>query len=280
MRAWLSSPLGGAARLVLLPFAVACGHTPSPLVPDRAGSVGSPSHGVLTASTELPTHGPGYSWLRQDDHHHALPRFVAAIERAADAVAAERPGCSLRVGDLSTQTGGRLLPHLSHRSGRDADLLFYLTTLDGAPVESPGFLPVGADGLAWDAAGKRFLRFDVEREWLLVRTLLEDPQARIQWVFAHHNVEALLIEHARARGERAELVVRAMDVMLQPRPGGLHDDHIHIRTACTPDEITAGCEPVGPARPWLATLAPAPASDRELLEAILAPIGHGQLTAR
>ena len=211
MRAWLSSPLGGAARLVLLPFAVACGHTPSPLVPDRAGSVGSPSHGVLTASTELPTHGPGYSWLRQDDHHHALPRFVAAIERAADAVAAERPGCSLRVGDLSTQTGGRLLPHLSHRSGRDADLLFYLTTLDGAPVESPGFLPVGADGLAWDAAGKRFLRFDVEREWLLVRTLLEDPQARIQWVFAHHNVEALLIEHARARGERAELVVRAMD---------------------------------------------------------------------
>ena len=273
MRAWLA---------VLLPFAVACGHTPSPLSPARAGSVGTPSHGVLTASTELPSRGPGYTWLRQDDHHHGLPRFVAAIERAASSVVTARPGGSLRVGDLSTRTGGRLLPHLSHRSGRDADLLFYLTTLDGAPVESPGFLPVGADGLAWDAEGKRFLRFDVAREWLLVRTLLEDPEARIQWVFAHRNVEALLIEHARARGERAEIIARAMDVMLQPQPGGLHDDHIHIRTACTPDEIATGCEATGPVRPWIAALdrATAPASDPELLDAILSPIGHGQLAAR
>lgn len=273
VRAWLA---------VLLPFAFACGHTPSPLSPLRAGSVGSPSRGVLTASTELPARGPGYTWLRQDDHHHGLPRFVAAIERAADAVARERPGGALRVGDLSTRTGGQLLPHLSHRSGRDADLLFYLTTLDGAPVESPGFLRVGNDGLAWDEHGKRFLRFDVEREWLLVRALLEDPEARIQWVFAHENIEALLVEHALARGERPELVARAMDVMLRPRPGGLHDDHIHIRTACAPDEITAGCEPTGPVRPWIAALdrAAPPTSDPELLEAILAPIGHGHVAAR
>lgn len=251
-----------------------CGHTPSPLHPVRAGSVGSPSNGVLTAPAELPRQGPGYRWLRDDDHHHALPRFVAAIERAAARVATERPGEPLRVGDLSTRTGGRLLPHLSHRTGRDADLLFYLTTLDGAPVESPGFLQVGADGLAWDKENRRFLRFDVEREWLLVKALLEDPAARIQWVFAHRNVEALLVEHARARGETNELVARAIDVLLQPQPGGLHDDHVHIRTACTPGEIAAGCEPTGPVRPWIAALDPAAdaPSDRELLEAILLPL--------
>lgn len=253
---------------------VGCGHTPSPLHPVRAGSVGSPSNGVLTAPAELPRQGAGYRWLRDDDHHHALPRFVAAIERAAAKVATERPGERLRVGDLSTRTGGRLLPHLSHRTGRDADLLFYLTTLDGAPVESPGFLSIGTDGLAWDKENRRFLRFDVEREWLLVKALLEDPAARIQWVFAHRNVEALLIEHARARGEPSDLVARAIDVLLQPQPGGLHDDHVHIRTACTPGEIAAGCEPTGPVRPWIAALDPAAdaSTDRELLEAILLPL--------
>ena len=47
--------------------------------------------------------------------------------------------------------------------------------------------------------GRRFLRFDVERTWLLVKSLVEDGDARVQWIFAHRNVEALLVEWARAR---------------------------------------------------------------------------------
>lgn len=181
------------------------------------------------------------------------PRFIDAITRAADTVARERPGSVLTVGDLSAPRGGQLLPHhASHRTGRDVDLLFFLTTLEGAPVESPGFISVGRDGLAFDKDKNRFLRLDVAREWLLVRSLVDDDEARVQWIFVHDNVRALLLEWAVARNEPAYILERAMDVMLQPHPGGPHDDHVHVRTACTDDEVLTGCEPTGPVRPWIA----------------------------
>jgi penicillin-insensitive murein endopeptidase len=201
---------------------------------------------------------------------------VKSIERAAGVVARERPGAMLSVGDLSTRNGGQLLPHFSHRSGRDADLLLYMMTIDGAPVESPGFIHVGSDGLAWDEKGKRFLRFDVERTWLLVKALVEDTEARIQWVFANRNVEAILLQWARARGEHGETMARAMEVMLEPHPGGPHDDHIHVRTECSPAELIAGCERTGPTRPWIEALdreTRDSSPDIELLDAIFRPVG-------
>jgi penicillin-insensitive murein endopeptidase len=229
-----------------------------------------PHRGVLTGATELPRRGEGWVWLRDDDRHYGIPRFVAALERAAGNVARERPGGVLAIGDLSQRQGGQLLPHLSHRSGRDADLLLYMTTLDGAPVRSPGFIHVGEDGLAWDDKSGRFLRFDVERQWLLVKTLVEDPDARIQWIFASEEVEAMLIEWARARGEPADTIVRAMDVMLRPKPGGAHDDHVHVRTACTPEELAAGCEHTGPVRAWIEALDKGRLFERETSDAELA----------
>ncbi len=191
-----------------------------------------------------------------------MPRFARAIERAAASVARDRPGGVLVVGDLSTRTGGGPLPpHFSHRSGVDADLLFYVCTLDGAPLESPGFVHFGADGLAHDEARDRWLRLDLAREWLLVKALLEDPEARIQWLFVSDVVKAMLLEWALARGDSAETIHRAELVMLQPNPGGVHDDHIHVRTACSPDETVAGCDLRGPRRPWLTyALAPSTAA--------------------
>jgi penicillin-insensitive murein endopeptidase len=244
------------------------------------GSIGTANRGRLTEAAELPESGEGFTWLRHDDHHHGLPRFVGTIERAAATVARSRPGAVLSVGDISALGGGALMPHLSHRSGRDADLLLYLTTLDGAPVESPGFVHVGADGLAWDDKGKRFLRFDVEREWLLVKTLVEDPEARVQWIFANHLVEAMLIDWARARGEPPETIVRAMEVMLEPHPGGPHDDHVHVRTDCAPDDVAAGCERTGPRRAWIDAADGAPAApDEDLVLALVRPLAPPVLAA-
>lgn len=264
-------------------FAAGCGRAPTPLAPRLSGTIGMPHRGVLTNGVELPSEGPGYKRLRTNDRNFGIPRFVSALERAAATVARERPGGVLGIGDLSTRTGGRLLPHLSHRTGRDADLLLYLVTPEGVPVESPGFIHVGNDGLAWDEKGKRFLRFDVEREWLLVKALVEDPEARVQWLFASKNVRALLVEWARARGEPPETIVRAMDVMLEPHPGGPHDDHLHVRTACTPDEIAAGCEHTGPRRAWLEhgdePLFEREVTDEELATEMFTPLGDGDARA-
>ncbi len=152
------------------------------------------------------------------------------------------------------------------------DLLFYVATLDGAPVDSPGFVHFGADGLGQDEAHGRWLRLDVEREWLLVKALIDDPDARVEWLFVSDVVQAQLVEWALARDESTETIRRARDVMLQPKPGGIHDDHIHLRIACSPEETVGGCEPIGPRRPWLAyELAPLGERDEDLALALMRP---------
>jgi penicillin-insensitive murein endopeptidase len=255
-----------------------CARAPSPLAPHWAGSIGLPHRGVLTKAAQLPTEGDGYRILADNERHFGTPRFVGAIQRAAAKVGHERPGSTLTIGDLSARHGGRISSHSSHRSGRDADLLLYMTTLEGVPATPSGFVHVGTDGLAFDEGDKRFLRFDVEREWLLVKALVEDPESRVQWLFVSKPVEAMLIEWARARGESGDTIVRAMDTLLQPGPPAQsHDDHIHVRIACDPDEVAAGCEPTGPARPWIASLdaAAKPGSDPttlELVQSLVLPI--------
>ena len=176
----------------------------------------------------------------------------ATLERAAQAVVRERGGPPLVIGDLSVRHGGHLPEHMSHRTGHDADLLLFVTTLSGAPVQSPGFVRFDADGLAWDDVHGRFLRFDVARTWLLVKALVEDDDARVEWIFLSRPLQGLLTEWARARGEPAETLLRAERVMLQPGPPAeTHDDHLHVRTGCDVAELERGCEPTGPARPWI-----------------------------
>jgi penicillin-insensitive murein endopeptidase len=246
----LASRLGALALATAL---TACTRAPSPLTPGVFGSIGMPHRGVLTEGAELPRDATGVHWLRGNDRHWAAPRFVSALERAALLVSLERPGPPLVVGDLSVRTGGHLPEHMSHRTGHDVDLLLFVSTLSGAPVPSPGFVRFDADGLAWDDVHERFLRFDVERTWLLVKALLEDREARVEWIFLSKPLQGMLVEWARARGEPSETLLRAERVLLQPGPPAeLHDDHLHVRTGCDADEMVHGCEPTGPVRPWIA----------------------------
>jgi penicillin-insensitive murein endopeptidase len=264
----LSPALGAVVALT------ACARAPSPLAPALHGSIGTPNCGVLVEGREVAREGEGLRWLRGNDRHWAVPRFAGAIERAAARVTHERPGARLQVGDLSTpRGGGPLAPHFSHRSGMDADLLFYVTTVEGVPVDSPGFIHFGADGLARDAAHDRWLRLDVDRQWRFVRALLEDRDARVQWIFVSQVVQAMLLDWALARGDSPVTIERAERVMLEPHPGGVHDDHLHVRTTCSPEETLAGCEPVGPQRPWLAYDFPPPDDrDEDLVIALFQPL--------
>jgi penicillin-insensitive murein endopeptidase len=248
-------PAGRLGRLGALALAMTlagCTRAPSPLTPGVFGSIGMPHRGVLTEGAELPRDATGVRWLRGNDRHWAAPRFVSALERAALLVSLERPGPPLVVGDLSVRTGGQLREHMSHRTGHDVDLLLFVSTLSGAPVPSPGFVRFDVDGLAWDDVHERFLRFDVERTWLLVKALVEDRDARVEWIFLSKPLQGLLIEWARARGEPSETLLRAERVLLQPGPPAeLHDDHLHVRTGCDAAEMVHGCEPTGPVRPWI-----------------------------
>jgi penicillin-insensitive murein endopeptidase len=255
-----------------------CSHTPTPLAPTLTGAVGAPGHGALSEGVELPREGPGYRWYAPAGQHYGVSRLVEAVAAAAADVEEERPGgAPLMVGDLSKRFGGRIAGHRTHRTGRDVDLLFYAETPAGESVKSPGFYKFGADGLAFippDRGGPRYIRLDLPREWLLIKSLLTNPDANVQWMFIASPLEALITEYARARGEEPELIWHAESVMIQPADSLPHDDHLHLRTACTPDEAVVGCEGGGPYWSWLPPLPgePPDVTDDVLVLALLSPI--------
>ncbi len=242
---WVLTATLGAAQ-------AGCSATPTPLAPKLGGSVGLPHRGVQTGATELPARGRGFRRLRPaSPHHWGQPRLVETVRAAAAAVDAERPGGpALVVGDLSARHGGRIPGHRSHRTGRDVDLLWYLTTPSGASIETSGFVDIGEDGLGQDPATGTFVRLDIPREWALVKALLRQGSAPIEWLFVNRPIEALLIEHARAVETDLALLWEAETVLQQPRGVQDHADHFHVRIACLPEERAQGCGG-GPRWDWL-----------------------------
>lgn len=246
-------------RLAALPLLalscalVGCFDTPTPLAPGLRGSIGVPHDGVQTGAMRLPVRGPGFARYRPhtpDDWGN--PRMVRAVEDAAATVARKRPGgAPLVIGDMSARYGGDIPRHASHENGRDADLLWYVTTPAGAPVRNPGFIHMGSDGLAKVPGSDEYLRLDVEREWLLIKTLLGEKGIGVQWLFCARPIEALIITYARARGEDPALVWHAETVLQQPGDSAPHDDHLHLRIACTGDLGVHGCLGGGPYWNWL-----------------------------
>jgi penicillin-insensitive murein DD-endopeptidase len=258
----------------------ACLGTPTPLAPGLRGSVGVPHRGVLTDAVELGSSGRGYVRYRpQGAYYWGTPELVGAIEEAARRVVEEcGAGPPLVVGDLSGRRGGRIERHQSHRTGRDVDLLFYVVSPGGAPLASPGFVTFGADGLAPVPSTRQFVRFDVERNWHLVRALLSSSRAPVQRLYVCHELEALLIDYARARGEDAALVWHAEMVLAEPGDSAPHDDHFHLRVACTREQAVGGCDGGGPYWEWLPALPALGATEAEVAaeQLLLAyrPIAH------
>jgi penicillin-insensitive murein endopeptidase len=250
---------------LLAPLLPGCLATPTPLAPGVRGSVGVPHLGVQTDAVELPARGNGYVRFRpQGKNYWGVPRLVRLIEGAAAHVAATLPGSPrLVVGDLSARRGGKISGHNSHRTGRDVDLLFYVTTPAGVPIQNSGFIGHEGDSLGFVHETAEFIRLDVPRQWELVKYMLSQSDVGVQFMFASQDVEALLIDYALARGEPVELIYRAQTVLLEPKDSLPHDDHIHLRIACTPEELLTGCTGGGPYWPWLPESPAAAALDPE-----------------
>lgn len=234
----------------------ACIGTPNPLHPNFDGTIGYPHGGVQTSAIELPVTGRGFVRFRPTERvYWGQPALVNAIQSVAESVQTRfAGGPPIVLGDLSARLGGKIPRHNSHRTGRDVDILWNLMTPAGKPVRAPGFIRVGPDGLAIEPDSGRYYRLDVERQWQVVKGFLTTPGLNVQWMFCATWIEAMLIQYARAIGEPDELVWRAQTVMLQPADSLPHDDHIHMRTACSPEQAVAGCMGGGPLWDWLKPL--------------------------
>ena len=205
--------------------------------------------GHLVDGVRLPKQGDGYLippiWTKRGNNF-GTDELVSIVVRAARRVQSEAPGSELYVGDFSQPAGGQSPFHRSHQTGRDADLIFFALDADGQPQRVPnGMYRFGDDG--WTRRPPR-LHFDVVREWLLVRALLEDPGVDVQHLFISAPLRQMLLDHAEELGEPRELVERARLVLQQPVDALPHDDHLHVRIFCPVSDRALGCRDRGPLR--------------------------------
>src|SRR5690606_23507242 len=129
----------------------------------------------------------------------------------------------LIVAAISKQGGGRLSPHKSHQSGRDADVRMPVVKgVKGSLAENPS-------------------QVDWKATWALVHALLDTGQ--IQYIFLSYDRQRHLYKAAKRAGATDE----ELEAWIQyPRPNhsnnGVvrhakgHNAHIHVRFHCAENE--------------------------------------------
>ncbi|HLU68179.1 MAG TPA: penicillin-insensitive murein endopeptidase [Kofleriaceae bacterium] len=250
--ALIASGSGPRARADRLPAERAATSERPGTAPGGSGSLscGAVNRGALAAGRAMPDRGPGYAtpgpW-RERGLRYGTDELVGMVERAAAEVARRHPGGTLAIADLSAEGGGAVARHRSHQSGRDVDLIYYAIDRAGEPLPNDGHMPVYArSGRATHAESpewapripERF--FDLPRNWALVEALLTDPEAEVQRIFVARSVRDWLIAYATAAGRPPQVIERARAVLVYPRDVKGHSDHMHVRIACSAEDVEAG----------------------------------------
>lgn len=165
-----------------------------------AESVGPPNDGRLIGGIPFPE---GAAWRLAPDRTRAFGtgETLVAVLAALDAYAAQFPTAPpIQLGEISARRGGPISGHQSHQAGRDIDIRL----------------------IATDAGD----RFDGERNWFLVKTLIEGGE--VVAIFLNRSQQVWL----RAAAE-ADVGAAAADryfALISHEPG--HIIHMHVRFRC------------------------------------------------
>lgn len=219
---------------------------------DRSASFGGLYDGMVIGGTALRDRGDGWVRARPGERSNVgVARLVNSITAAAEQVELRFPGSlPLRIGDVSYPHGGAHPRHHSHRSGRDVDIVFYATDTRGQPAQGSGWLAFDRHGVAIDQRNNEVRLFDTARNWAFVEELLRNQEIELRWIFCSNGVKSQLLAYANHIGVEASIVRRARWILHQPSTGNPHNDHFHVRIACTLEERASGCYDNGPYWPW------------------------------
>jgi hypothetical protein len=191
---------------------------PKPISSYGPISVGHPSAGFLINGARMPA---GDDWvLTAPNHVYATTETIEQLRHCASRVRAEHPGSApVRLGSLSGKGGGRIPPHDSHRTGRDADVYFF---------RQPD--------AKWNAAATRE-DIDLARTWALLRCFVTDCD--VDFVLIDRVVEGWLEDYALGAGEPGAWIHsvfhdaedanhdREKQAVVREAPG--HVAHMHVR---------------------------------------------------
>ncbi|MEZ4462579.1 MAG: penicillin-insensitive murein endopeptidase [bacterium] len=152
---------------------------------------------------------------------YGTKRVVQLLEAAAYDVRARWPDApDIEVGDISFRSGGRMRPHKSHTSGRDADLSYY----------HRGNVPTGFRDMTPET-------FDAAKNWHVLKTLIDTKE--VEYIFVDYRLQKVLYDYAQSIGytsdELASIIQYPASASTNTaiiRHARGHDDHWHIRFTC------------------------------------------------
>ncbi|MFT7581803.1 MAG: LysM repeat protein [Myxococcota bacterium] len=192
-----------------------------------ARSKGTPTKGKLELGIHL-GEGVGYR-LRFPKNAFTTQSVRTTLKRCTERMAKRFKGtANILIGDISRPSGGYFPPHVSHQSGRDADVGYYIK----GNVQNKTMYRLKAHELNY------------EKNWALLRCfLIEDDVVR---VFMDHRIQKAMVAWL-AKGkvvddatlDRLFEVVGSIGDAALIRHAPAHDTHVHIRFACEPGD--AGC---------------------------------------
>ncbi|MEE2755606.1 MAG: penicillin-insensitive murein endopeptidase [Myxococcota bacterium] len=188
-------------------------------------SVGRPNRGALINPVKLTS---DHTLSSRKYKNYGTQELVDIIRAATHAVHAKHKNSPrIHVGDLSRKKGGRFRPHVSHQSGRDVDIGYYM--LEGQRANR------------LQKVKRRNL--DIPRTWTMMESFLRSGQ--IQYMFSHRGFIPALRRYAKRQPHITE------DELLEwfgnKKRRGLirhlkgHDCHLHIRIYA-PDSLAANEE--------------------------------------
>jgi penicillin-insensitive murein endopeptidase len=216
-------------------------------------SWGRGNGGRLLNARQLPRRGDGFrippTWATRG-LNYGTDEMIDLLVYLGRRMHQEYPDAEIAVADISRQRGGGSRWHRSHQTGRDVDILFLAVDELGRPARTDSMRHLLADGATEpirDRNGKRLrtLYFDVERNWYLVRSVIENPVARVQYVFLYDPLRQMLLDHACAIGEPPDIILQASHILRQPSDSANHDDHFHVRIYCERSDRHLGCRDRG-----------------------------------
>lgn len=231
---------------------------PFPYLPDESRqvsrSVGTVTDGHLVGGQSLPLPHPHLRVLPRQFERYLLYAGTPMIELVVDAanhVGDEFPDSTVPVGNFSARGGGDIPHSVSHNSGRDADIGFFVTDEYGEPASAPDLLSMDEQGRFVGAEldetdyPELVLHFDVTRNWRLVEGLIESEAADLQYIFVSRPLRQMLLDEGRRQDTSTHILQIARSVLVQPSNSQPHDDHFHVRIHCTPRDVASGCRETG-----------------------------------
>lgn len=189
---------------------------------ERSESYGSAHNGRLVNGEQLPSHSAFTirSTRRAWGTNQTVTNLIAGYDHMRKRYS-NLPRISIH--DLSKKDGGKLKPHLSHQTGRDADIGYYHTRCGRRDCE---YRVIRASEL------------NAEYQWALFEYWIDNGHA--EYIFMDYTLQETLYNYAKEQGVSSSRLSKIFQYprgrhtrrgIIRHEPG--HQNHFHVRFRCS-----------------------------------------------